>query len=516
MVIFMHKLPKKLIICAATILASQMSANTFAESRSFDLSGITPNSTSVIQTTSTPQKTNKRALNSSIQFTQPDWFFSVTKPNILLISSGGIDIPIQLQGQEYHLSNKKLGEFTFQGKTMQSVTRNKIQALIDESPVSRSSPAPQIAYRPTLFVSIHGATNPFEENGRDEWQTSLTANSDMGNIARDSQYSYFSVTWNDVFPTHSQAKDLARMISGFLENNNTAWDVVLIGHSRGGIFAHQTAQFLSQNKARYDTLHTVLLDATAATGLGDIYPFKEIPNTHGNALYDNLAFSNAGRVGTISDKPIDGYNNIQINYRQSSAGNSHAEFANDWVMSSSSDNSSLSGFINNLVSLKRRKDAGDIFFLENRTRAEIELVKISRDSIKSNLDGSCDNTSCTLQGNLQFGLGTVSLAGTVAYDAVDLAVSSGVGGASLSIQKDKAEILAADLISEHSIALSPGNASIKTSFWDGSVAIQHELGLSGVTTIVEFDGEKIDLSPKPSDFFLPGSRPFREALRRIF
>ena len=123
-----------------------------------------------------------------------------------------------------------------------------------------------------------------------------------------------------------------------MNQRSQKWDIVLIGHSRGGIFAHELSRKIT-GSTRIRKLYTILLDPTASVTLADYYPSQKASVSHfdHNALnlYDNRPFFdfslNQIFLNTISDQNIPGYTNEVLFHESHWDNASHSWFADDYI-----------------------------------------------------------------------------------------------------------------------------------------------------------------------------------------
>jgi len=112
----------------------------------------------------------------------------------------------------------------------------------------------------------------------------------QNNIIRDlaaqgSQPHVMKVEWDTYAANSKSVPYAARKINAWLNERLQKWDVMLVGHSRGGIFVSDLArQMSSQNIA---TLQQFLLDPTASIAQGDAYPTGVATRVNRAVLYDD-------------------------------------------------------------------------------------------------------------------------------------------------------------------------------------------------------------------------------------
>ena len=194
------------------------------------------------------------------------------------------------------------------------------------------------------------------------------------------------------------------MVKDFLNTRIDKWDVVIIGHSRGGIFANDlSAKLVGYGKIA--NLHTVLLDPTATSVLADFYPMRlptQSPTNHYGSLYYNNTgflddssmtkfFPNGAGFTTIGDINIPGYDNYgNADFYFNS---NHADFPYNWLPAK------LQGLISNI---KSRKDYSPNGFVDDGGSG-MEVVRITRRK------GFITNLVIELQGDNVHISGTISL-----------------------------------------------------------------------------------------------------------
>ncbi len=172
--------------------------------------------------------------------------------------------------------------------------------------------------RPTLLVITHGLDGGIaSEKARGyswegeklrstssaDWTLELGANMARELNAAGSMVHVMFVDWASQSPNTSATEHVAGHIKSFLEGRQGAWDVSLIGHSRGGVFSSEVADLLRGHTM--DQLQLILLDATAAVSMNDQYPTRK-PNAvdHAVAYDDGLTLYPLG--GTREGQAISG------------------------------------------------------------------------------------------------------------------------------------------------------------------------------------------------------------------
>lgn len=442
---------------------------------------------------------------SGVQSTQgtgaASWTFSSSNPVFTMISIDDQIIPVQVHTSEYVLSDPKKGVFKFRDGKVSSATRTPLDVITTPTLSVRS-------VRPTLFVSIPGATTA-NANGHGIWDWQKDKlDVELAKLINQSQYMHFTVDWESNLHMQSQVGSLADLIKEFLNAKAYAWDVVLIGHSRGGIFAHEVGERLAGH-AKISKLHLVLLDPTAATSLGDTYPSQKPAGSFGYLKYDSFPFSWLGSIGTRGDENISGYNNYGQNdfslvYRDLTQ--SHGRYPADWIADTGTH-----GLAALLASVTSNKDNSGASFAVDAASGK-DLVQIRTREIDADLDATCTTTSCTLDGQVAFGpLGTVTMTGTIGSDGIDTAIATTLGGASVVTRQDLIYATQTTLFSEHSARIEPTSITVQAQIANGHGTVVNELGLTGAEVMVSVGNINIPvISIGPLDALIPGASLFKK------
>ncbi|KQV94746.1 hypothetical protein ASC87_25895 [Rhizobacter sp. Root1221] len=420
-----------------------------------------------------------------------------------LVFDDELTIPIPVGISEYTLVDPKRGAFVFADGEMDSAVVVPLENLafnVDALPNRR----------PALFISIPGF-NPAAANlpgltnrhatGIDAWQTKVSYT--ISPTIYWSQYKHFMVSWRSAEAIQPQVRVLADLVKAFLGPKKYKWDVVIMGHSRGGIFGHELSKRLAGHE-KISSLHVWMIEPTAAPLFGDIYP-TQLPaagQTYGYLKYDNRPFldTTAGginfgvRLGTDSDREVSGYTNYgkggfaaDIN----PVTNSHFLYADKWATLQGPN-----GFSDAFKEFRNRQEGtGGTFDLDGDS-GEV-LVPISRDTLSSDLFGTCSGNSCTVSGALAIGsIGSVAFDNLVSTDGLDVAVASTVAAASVAIRKDFASAQATDIFSGQSIAARVDFNSgfvIRQQVGDGQIEVTTQLDWTGMTSTVRLLGIDIPL-----------------------
>ncbi len=337
---------------------------------------------------------------STTSNTATEWTASYEDNSILILPSNDINIPIELEKRAIVLTHRDRGRFVFSDGQMGSLTR---------TPLLRSSASltSTYNYRPTLFVTLQGAA---QNDGPDSWQndfhTRIQSMLIRPTAARHSQFVHFQVDWDSLKPMSGQVKNLTGQIRSFLSQRANKWDVVIVGFSRGGIFANTVSKkIFGHNKI--NNLHTFLLDPTAARPFGDLYPNNFIKpvrtNVFGSMYYDNalwidppswvyaLLVTSSSNFFTVSDKPINGFTNYGRNDVFFSA-TGHFAFASEWL------NSVIPGvgLTQALDDIWTQKEEIVDGYLQDGITNNLEVITIKARAIIAEIDISIVNGNLTI------------------------------------------------------------------------------------------------------------------------
>ncbi len=192
--------------------------------------------------------------------------------------------------------------------------------------------------RPTLIISIPGwegsigagdETQDFQRD-MDKQLKALVSHESECHWLQGSYTEYWMIKWDSGRNLSKQVRALARKVSSFLKDQPLDWDVMIVGFSRGGIFADALSAKLPGHKI--DNLEVILLDPTAAIVWGDRFPLKRphvgVDGHHkGESYYDGDELVPVDiHIGTASDRSIQGYTNALVNLP-----GDHSDYANSWV-----------------------------------------------------------------------------------------------------------------------------------------------------------------------------------------
>ena len=138
---------------------------------------------------------------------------------------------------------------------------------------STSIPVIDISLRPTLIVVIH-CFQP--ARGVPDWAKEIAEQVSDQLLKAGAKSAAYYVDWDGLLGNEEPTTDIAKRIADFLAEQSEKWDLLLIGHSRGGLFANKVLDKLNEHSERFaDKLgyaEQILLDPTGATLIGDYYP----------------------------------------------------------------------------------------------------------------------------------------------------------------------------------------------------------------------------------------------------
>lgn len=440
-----------------------------------------------------------------------DWAMSNTPPKIIILSAGDIDIPIQISTGEFLLSDVNAGVFKFYDGKLSSITRNKINTITPTAAPTCPQPCTiNTKYRPTLFVSIQGLD--IDTESVDAWQNAL----DLKLMAMSNQlhYKHFAIDWQATRQILPQAIDAADAIKYFLSAQDYQWNVVLIGHSRGGIFAHELSKLLIGN-SKIKKLHAVLLDPTAAPLVSDLYPTEKASGVLGYLKYDGQTFSGV-QAGTVADQPILGYNNygignnLAVYCNSCSAAESHSRYASDWLANASAFNEVK-------VQILNASDMGSFVYKE---ASGMDILVLKTSDINVALTSQCtdgDAASCAVNGSLTLGPATtVSIYNMISLSGVDASVATAVASATAVIRQDQITIEQTDLFQSQSISVTGSGLNVYNSILFGNGSIKSKVDKTGGSISINVGDYNIPVeSIGPLDAIIPGSSHVKSSLKKI-
>lgn len=369
-----------------------------------------------------------------------------------------------------------------------NVANGKVSAAT-RVPVTKFTPS-RSSYniRPTLYISLCGASAPISADGRGncDFQASLDSEIRMRGLnaayEKQHQFKHFEVDWDTHKPIKHQVDDLSAVVNDFLNARQYAWDVVIIGFSRGGIFAHELTEKISGN-TKINNLHTYLLDPTGAIALNDFYPVSlnviSPASFYGHLYYDTQTMDVPPfGSGTVSDMPIDGYTSHIIN-------SAHSRFLTDWFAIPEGATKAFNDVVNskNMGNFPVTGASGmEVIRVTYPTSMTFDgTVDITNNSI--HIDGSLnipEIPGANASFNVYVGPKRIETAVALAFVAAhtiitedQAAVSASIGVAGISAQINGEGISGSASILNYEVSVSVG--------WDGSINI--DLGSLGDLSI---------------------------------
>lgn len=358
--------------------------------------------------------------------TLPDgWDVTAIPGQYVFVDVGDIPVPIVTQKPTIILSGKD-GSFVFEDGVMTAATNTTVNETVHPG-------SHLFKKRPTLFVSIQG----FQVDGTKEadWQDDF--DKELSTRVTDYQYKHFYVRWSNTLGIRKQAQSLINEIRNFLAERKYAWDVVLVGHSRGGVMAHMVEKALVGN-SNIDNLHVYLLDPTASTRVsGDEYPTKLLKksptNVYGTVLFDgkNMELLPAFYDPlAISDFPIVDYTSILM------PGSTHTTIHKDWIGSETNGLKSALAFISDT------KDSADFYPDGTSSRQDINISVNKGLNFDGDITRVGDNINVWAEATLE-GLPVGSIDVTLGLDGAAVAVAMlGVVTAQAAVVRDRNSIVA--------------------------------------------------------------------------
>ena len=364
------------------------------------------------------------------------WFVSAEPKFVLL--HGEVVTPIAIK-DEYTMEHADWGHFRFNDGKIYSASKTPIMSM-------QHVKGNIFHRRPTLFISLHGAS---VHKGAQEWQFNLDAEL-VKNVSKDSQYKHFIVSWDGLKPLRGQVKDLSKIVQKFIQAKVQPWDVVIIGHSRGGIFAHELSESVAEMANVEHTL-TVLLDPTAAIPFGDTFPRRKPGGgqVKGYNFYDQkgwLAPGLPGPVATVSDQSISGYSN------QTVRGTNHDDMPNDWLYGKVLIPGSFR-FASVLSDLNRlRPYVANSYAADGESGSE--NIKLSERDI--NFDGDLNFEDGQLSGFIQLDMlnTSQSFSGYFGADSAEVTANLLFTSTYASLQMDRAELSQSTYLDKTTVAVS--------------------------------------------------------------
>lgn len=370
--------------------------------------------------------------------------------NIILIPMIDLVVPIQIEEPTLTLKNDEHGRFVFSNGMVRSVTKTKVVTYEHTA---------GFEYRPTLFVSLIG----FNDVG--VWQLSMEEK--LVNELNYSQYKHYAVEWESDKSMGSQVKDLAGIIEDFLDDRVHKWDVVIVGYSRGGVFAHELSKEIVQYK-KVEALHTFLLDPTAGNVWHDRYPSYKYNSSYvshyASLYYDGEAFIDEHGIwlGTVSDQNISDYTNYgRDNYLFDSA---HQYFAEDWV------NVESYGLMQALEDIRSKKVAG--FFSVDGTSGMEKIKVAAPKGLDIDFDISLQNGEAIVQAEINLeGVSIASYDSTIGRNGVEIYGSTTVSASHAILREDQVAFSQSTLLTNFSSSITEEGLSVNTTLLSSNIGV---------------------------------------------
>lgn len=482
-----------------TIAGQPLAASNSIQPQSNTVSGTSSGFKSLAVTQS-----RKVSTASATKDIQPgDW--RVEYEHDLVLISGDIITPVEILEPTVLLEHKDGGIFSLTKSGISSATRNPIASFTHTAGKIYNK-------RPTLFISIPGfkgfeggldqladgdGTDPWQINGDVQRYTNgnpvLDANGNeipelnsinaiVNKKVSEYQYKHMIVDWNSTRPNRYQVRDMARVVKSYLRQRVYAWDVVIIGHSRGGIFAHELADKLD-GFSKINKMHTFLLDPTASTTwVSDHYP-RSMSHDYGSLFYNGTNFADEFgnlKLGTVSDRNISGYNNYSRN--DYTFDSTHSSFGNKWTVHATR------GFDRALKDLLLLKDS-DSFVVDGNSDPEVVKVRTGT-AIK--FDGHIDISADHVEIVGMLSVGPTAISTNVYADGKGVEGSVGliVSSSYAAITRDRLEIQQNQLFSNYGASISQAGVSAGVNV--GPVKAALDLSVEGVQ--VNVPGGSLDIS----------------------
>lgn len=419
-----------------------------------------------------------------------DWETTADDGTIVMLPMEGINIPIVVEKPSISTVGSQGG--------MSFDDDNEIVRMEVGNVAHLSLPSSALHRAPTLFIALSGFDLNLTGSGIRQWQTNFLQA--VAENMTDYEVAVWRVDWQASRPMSKQIKLLEKKVKHYLKDRKYAWDVVLVGHSRGAVFAHHLADRIDGN-SKVNSIQTYLLDPTASTTHGDIYPKNKIgssPSFYGDLYYDGNKFASTAvgdaALSTISDESISGYRMIKRDY-------SHNTFASDWVEND---------VVNILEEHRERKvpilqlesdintDASCTLDSDGEVLSGDCAVKIIRIKMNDfvfgadgvlNLDDGLDVLAYASAGPVNI----MTVRGVINHkDGVYLSGSSFLQGASAVVNSERASVGYADPISD--LSLSLGDASVSGEVNVLVVGASASIGLGGGSLGIKIGGLKIKIS----------------------
>ncbi|WP_435011957.1 hypothetical protein P12x_006194 (plasmid) [Tundrisphaera lichenicola] len=174
--------------------------------------------------------------------------------------------------------------------------------VIDTNGVEAESFVGQVL-RPTLVVVSHGFwLSRGGENGDTQWTNDLAGQIRDALQAAGSETVAWITSWtSNLLSVDNPSDSMAQQIRAFLDGKNETWDLVLVGHSRGGVLNNEIANKVGLH-SRLGKITEIMLDPTAVPLMGDRYPSDVRDDTRAIAYNDGYITA----PGVIDGQPLSG------------------------------------------------------------------------------------------------------------------------------------------------------------------------------------------------------------------
>lgn len=404
--------------------------------------------------------------NSNVEFTDDPtaegWRMEY-EHKFVLIPVGDVITPIEIKKPTVILKHKDRGWFSYSQGKMLSATRTPV---VDAPGISGT-----YGFRPTLFITIRGGSiEPSDYVGWISNIQQIIANLADSSDPRHSQYLHMQVDWDADERNSRQVEAIGEVVNEFLNDREFAWDVVIIGYSRGGVFAHELTREIVAN-TNIEDLHTFLLDPTPAWAIGDYYPrYKhEAPGTrhYGSLFYNGTPFAEVAEITTEGDQPIPGYTNYGRGVDDHMFNSPHIDFAFDWVADPDK------GFERALNDIWARKDLGEF---SQDGKGGWEVVKVREEDVYFDANVQVTDSNVYVDGTVNAGLAQANMSAMAGKDGAEVTAAMLVTSAQVVIREDQATISENTLLTTTAVTISKEEANGHVSVIGADANIRVESG----------------------------------------
>ena len=410
---------------------------------------------------------------------------------IVLIDVGGITTPIELEKPTLNLLHKNRGSFSFSDGSLVSLTSTPVAGAKAKN--SNGAVITKFDNRPTLFISIggyKGMSNLTDTgDGVDGWQLS-NSKSDfqdeiITNVGSDYQYYHMAVDWYSAKSNRKQVREMASQVKNFLNERQQVWDVAIVGHSRGAIFAHELSKKLVSHE-KINVLNTMLLDPTAATAFQDVYPgYKPTSNKtkhYADYHHDGQLFNvDLGlNLTTISEKSISGYSTYLISEAN------HEQYPSYWMGHVSIG---VEKWFDDIL-VRKQGSAIDAFTQEDdisKDNVQVVTIRVNDDYyIDAYVDVSLEKIE--VYGEVGAGIITSGFMTYVDGNGIEVAANISVISAATSINEDHVKVSASDGLNAYDVSLYNRRLSGSVDIISGLGNVAASVGDGGIHVSAEVLG----------------------------